>query len=397
MKLSAHHPLVRRTASRGIATGIAALLAVGSIVAATRSAFAAFPGPGGYTTRWDWVKHKRTIKYCVEPSLYQVPPPIIILPGDPPDTIRQDSVKVSLGGAVEFAASNWSNAGTGWRFVKVAWGAADCMLRFISHTLEDTLKKQGSWATAPEYIDRDEEDGPGYGPPDPETWRQPPGVSWLAFFSADPESTFRDSTKGNALKVKRARIVINTDAWWDIARGSLKYDPREIMMHEIGHAARLKHDDTNINDDTEIKPVGSKPGANVLSVGNGVDGMRQTTPRGDDQIVAGVGIDSGADGFVDTSPIDGLNPANLLAGPNVMSTQDRKGRHGVNPGNDHPPGSAYSLATNEWNSAKMSALDNGDKPTPPMPGVSGWALLILATTLLGLGAWWVRRYRLQGA
>jgi hypothetical protein len=362
--------------------GALAIVALAALAGGAPRDAAAQRAQGGYTTQWDWVGHARTINYWVDPVLYQVPQPPRIIPGNPPDTLRQDSVKTSLGSAVEFAASNWSNAGTGWRFVKVA-ALANARLRFVPMTATaDSLKKGGSWPALIEPINRDVPYP--YDPTDPNPHDQPAN-DWLAYFAVD--SSFNDPNKGGALKVTRARIVFNTDAWWDIAIGSLKYDPRTVMMHEIGHAARLEHDDTNINDDEELEPVGSRTAAaNVLSVGIGADAILQTTKRGDDVIVGGMGIDSGADKVVDTSPIDGLNPFRLQAGPNAMSTEDRAGRHGVNPGANHPPGSAYSLATNEWKSAKASALDCGTKDVPTL---SEWALLMLSMMLLGSGAWFI--------
>jgi len=350
------------------------LLAAAPILASLPAsvASAAVPGQGGFTDRWDWHMHRRTIRFSIEPGLELVPP-----------DSTQDSVRVSLAGAIRFAASNWSNAATGWRFDEVPWGAVNSDLRFLAMPAN---KKFGSWQNLILDIPRDWDDNEPYGAPDPETWSQPPG-DWLAYFAA--ESTYFSEVK-NQLKVVKAKIVVNTDAWWHTAIGTPHYDPRTVMMHELGHAARLEHDDRNTIDDEETEPVGSAPGAGVLSIDQGVDAILQTTPEGDDVVVGG-DIFSGADGIVSTSPIEGFNPNNILGGPNVMSTNDRSGRHGVNPGADHPPGSAYSLAPTEWNTAKASAVVPEDKP---VPGLAPWALGLLA---LGIGALSLARLRRSGS
>src|SRR5207237_7473036 len=83
---------------------------------------------------------------------------------------------------------------------------------------------------------------------------------------------------------------------WDIAIGTPTFDPREVGMHEFGHAIRLKHDDDESDDDVSVFPTGSRPGVNVVIVQRGKDNVLQTSRLGDDALVLYGDLTAGADG-----------------------------------------------------------------------------------------------------
>ena len=136
-----------------------------------------------------------------------------------------------------------------------------------------------------------------------------------------------------------------TDPKWDIAIGSDTSDPREVAMHEFGHAIRLDHDDVNFDDDVSIFPTGSRSKAQGVIVRKGGDGKLQTWRIGDDGIVAG-DLTAGADGVADSGKKR-----------NAMTTRGVRRQHGINPLFGFPPDSAYSYTDREPETAIAAKKD----------------------------------------
>jgi hypothetical protein len=169
--------------------------------------------------------------------------------------------------------------------------------------------------------------------------------------------------------------AIPADPKWsfliDPLPGVLTYDPRIVGMHELGHAIRLDHDDTNFDTDVSRYPTGSRTPAAATEI------IRRTPPAAlasrvipDDQVNAAGNLTAGANKLADSGKK-----------MNVMKTFAIQGQHGINPLLGLPPNSAYSYTEKERSTSRAACRDK--PPAMPLRLAAGfgrwqqWAALAL--------------------
>lgn len=316
---------------------------------ATHAARAQMPAPGPFERNWDWSGNRRALTFCVAP-------------GTP----------ALMASAAQFAASNLSNAAfqwtvnyvgicpANWDLRKPVAGQADIRVR-VADLGPVVVKPNGN---APHDYEREDDDYPYGGKPSPDRVPAPGGAPRfaqppLAYFQPGP------ILPGGGRWIRAGEVVYNwkvpmgkvVDPKWDIAIGTPTFDPREVGMHELGHAIRLKHDDDEFDDDVSVFPTGSRPGVNVVIVQRGKDNVLQTRRLGDDAPAMNGDLTAGADGVADSGKKI-----------NVMTTEGGQGQHGINPLLGFPPNSAYSYTDREQATA-IAAKNN--RPAGPAPILAG--------------------------
>jgi hypothetical protein len=284
---------------------------------------------------WDWIGGARNLTFCID-----------------------NGTPAMIAAAVQSAAMDLSNAGFGWMLQMMN----PCVMGWDlnkpvagQQRIRVRVADLGAVATVPRDTDETtpyDEDSDNYralpggnnGSSRPGGFARPP----LAYFQPGP---YLPGTQ----EIQSGEIVFNwpfmmgmpkaNDPKWNTAVGTPTFDPREVAMHEFGHAIRMKHDDFAFDDDRRICPEGSAPGANALIVERGLDNVLQTRIRPDDQPIPKVGdLEAGANGI-----------ANSGKKTNVMETLAVLGRHTINPRLGFPMGSDYSYTEREQATGQAAA------------------------------------------
>ena len=295
-----------------------------------------------FDVEWDWDGGARNITYCIRAGT----PAIIVT-------------------AVRDAATDLSAAGFGWTLQEVnpcpmgwdlnmpAMGQPRIRVRADDLGEVRTAGRDADQATpydeADEYRPLPGSNGPS---------RRPGGILAppLAYFQPGPFLMGRrDIAAGEIVFNWRVPKGMAADPKWGTQFGTATFDPREVAMHEWGHAIRMKHDDHPFDDDRRICPEGSAPGANALLVERGDDNVLQTRIRPDDQRTGAGDLDAGANG-----------QGNSGKKANVMEAQAVLGRHTINPRLGFPAGSDYSYTEREQATGQAAVRH---RPPVPMPGM----------------------------
>lgn len=286
-----------------------------------------------FDTEWDWNGGARTLTFCI-----------------------RNGTPALIANAVRAAATDLSNANFSWgpqgmvqtwRLQEVnpcpmGWNLQRPVMNQprIRVSAEDLGEVRLRGRDADQATPYDEEDDEYRAAPDGSGGSRRPGgilTPPLAYFQPGPflRGT-REIAAGEIVFNWRVPMGMMTDPKWNTQVGTATFDPREVAMHEWGHAIRMRHDDHVFDDDRRICPEGSAPGANALLVERGPDNVLQTRIRPDDQPTAADDLHAGANGV-----------ANSGKKANVLETLAVLGRHTINPGLGFPANSDYSYTERE--------------------------------------------------
>jgi hypothetical protein len=303
-----------------------------------------------FDRNWDWRGNKRMLTFCVD--------------GGTPALIA---------GAARFAASNLANAGFGWNLVDAGACPAGWNLRRPMAGQPDIRVRAaalGAIQVPPAVGGPYPHDSGGAPSPSPYPYPYPypspsppgpmpnpndqPVPGGAPAFAAPPLAYFQPGPfmPGGGRQIQAGEIVFNwqmvngmVNPPWSINIGDATFDPREVGMHEFGHAIRLLHDDTNFDGDTSLKPTGSRPGANAAIIRPAAGMPVASRILGDDKVDPVTGdLTAGADGVADSGKKMCVMAANAILG-----------QHGINPLLGFPPNSAYSYTDKEQNTARAAA------------------------------------------
>ncbi|MCH8331397.1 MAG: hypothetical protein IH946_08455, partial [Bacteroidetes bacterium] len=164
---------------------------------------------GGFDKSWDWAGHKREIKYCIDPAVEAC----IIKPGLTVISIHgfpNFFTDFNLGDAFRVAEKEWGKH-TGWDFDEVPFGV-DTDGDGCPDGCDLTIIKE----------------------------KKVP-ISEKPSLPVDALADFRRITSDAMGKLTCGQICYNANVMnWGLSGGAT-YDPIIVMMHELGHAMRLKH------------------------------------------------------------------------------------------------------------------------------------------------------------
>jgi hypothetical protein len=357
------------------------------------------PLPGPFDQDFDWSGNRRQLTYCFDAAT-----PFVISSG------------------AEFAAENLTHAGLGWTLVNAGLCPPGWSLRNPIANQPDIrirVARLGPVLMMP--VPAGGPDGGSGFPEHPHDYESPgekprpeqpypgsPGMPgrgpWgpgmpgpgggggggMPRFARPPLAYFQPGpfTMPGGRWIRSGEVVFNwdpppprdpteipADPKWsyliDPLPGNLTFDPRIVGMHELGHAIRLDHDDTNFDTDVTRYPTGSRTPADLTEI------IRRTPPAA---LASRVLSD------------DKLNAAgNLIAGKNKLADSGKKmnvmrtfavlGQHGINPLLGLPPNSAYSYTEKERSTARAACRDK--PPALPIRLAGGfgqwqqWAALAL--------------------